>query len=1136
TAQTQRAATPTFSVAPGSYPSAQTITITDTTPGATIYYTTDGTFPSTTSPVYSGPVTLARSSTLSAFATSPGYLQSWANLGAYYITSVPDSFLYTLAGVGSPGYTGDNGPATMAQFYAPTGTAVDSSGNIYIADSGNSVIRKIDATTGIITTIAGTGFPGHSGDNGLATLAQLSGPSDLAFDRSGDLYISESYSGYIRKINMATGIITTFAGGPTAPHTWTANRGIAFDSAGNLYVASYQRVLRIDAVTQAITTVAGGGAFTFGQYGDGGPATAATLNFAVELAFDANSNLFIVDEFFSSVRRVDAATGIITTVAGTTGYGSYGFAGDGGPATAAKLYFPTTLALDSAGNIYIGDWSNSRIRKVDAATGIIHTVAGNSQPCITAIEDGAQATSGSICNPNGFTFDKSGNLLYTDVDSLKELTAVGTPPSIPTAAPSLSLAAGAYSAPQAVAISESTPGAIVHVTINPIGTPNLASLPTAIDGYWRPIDIEGNVTIGAVAVAPGRIPSSPAIAAYTLTTPPSAIIQSVAGSGVQGFSGSGGPATAAALGQPHAIASDSAGNIFVADSNNVVWKVAASSGIISIVAGTGTLGLANGIGDNGPAINASLNYPDGLAVDSAGNLYIADFYHDEVREVLASNGNIVPFAGNVSNGSGSNNNGDGGPATSAAVPSPGALAFDTHGNLFISSEGTIREVLASNGTIQTIAGSSTATTLGDGGPATSALIGTPNFAIDSSSNLYLTGGGRIRFVNAQTGIISTIAGDGVSRSSGDGLPATQAEVDPQSVAVDKLGNIFFSDGLQNIRELNARTGIITRFAGMDFAGDAGDGGSPLMAPMCPAGLTIDSNGKMNIMDVCELGVRSITPLTYPLTPTIAVASTSNSAFVSSSVTFTASLSSIAWTPTGTVTFYDGATALGTATVSSDVATYATSSLTAGAHSITAAYSGDTYFKAATSAPVTETIQDFTLAVATGSSASATIAKGSTASFTLAVAPSSGTTPAAISLAVTGAPTGATVTLTPASIAAGSGATSVTLSVNVPTSAAVHAAALPPNTPSRLAPIRTIPVTLGLLLLPLATVRRIRRTLGNISLFLLVAISAATILTGCGGGGSSGGGNNTPPPQTYTLTVTATAGSLTHTTTLTLTVQ
>jgi hypothetical protein len=186
---------------------------------------------------------------------------------------------------------------------------------------------------------------------------------------------------------------------------------------------------------------------------------------------------------------------------------------------------------------------------------------------------------------------------------------------------------------------------------------------------------------------------------------------------------------------------------------------------------------------------------------------------------------------------------------------------DPQGNLYIDSGlAVIREVLVSNGTIQTVAGQLGATAPGDGGPATAALLLASDIAVDTSSNLYIAGANRIRVVNAQTGIISTIAGDGVPRSTGDGLPPAQAEMEPGVLALDKSGNIFFTDAGRNIRELNAKTGIVSRIAGMDFDGYSGDGGSPLAATMCPAdGMALDATGNnLTFVDTCFVGARQIT--------------------------------------------------------------------------------------------------------------------------------------------------------------------------------------------------------------------------------------------------------------------------------------
>src|SRR5205814_1565897 len=223
----------------------------------------------------------------------------------------------TVAGGGA----GDGGDATIANLNSPASVAVDSSGNLYIADLGNERIRKIAAATGIITTVAGNGVLGFTGDGGAATKASLNSPASVALDASGNLYIADYFNHRIRKIAAATGIITT---------------------------------------------VAGNGSPSFA--GDGGAATSASLNSPSGVALDASGNLYIADFFDNRIRKVDAASGIITTVAGN---GSFGFAGDGGAATSASLSGPAGVAVDAGGNLYIADYANHRIRKVAAVRGIM---------------------------------------------------------------------------------------------------------------------------------------------------------------------------------------------------------------------------------------------------------------------------------------------------------------------------------------------------------------------------------------------------------------------------------------------------------------------------------------------------------------------------------------------------------------------------------------------------------------------------------------------------------------------------------------------------------------------------------------------------------------------------------------------
>jgi sugar lactone lactonase YvrE len=245
--------------------------------------------------------------------------------------------------------------------------AVDAAGNLLIADSGNQRIRRVDGTTGIITTVAGNGTYGFSGDGGAATSASLAYPY-----------------------------------------------GVAVDAAGNLLIADYgnQRIRQVDGTTRIITTVAGKG--TYGFSGDGGPATDASLNNPLGVAVDGAGNLLIADTYNQRIRRVDGTTGIITTVAGN---GMAGFSGDGGPATDASLNNPSGVAVDGAGNLLIAVYGNQRIRRVDGTTGIITTVAGNGTAGFSG--DGGAAISGSLNNPVGVAVDAAGNLLIADTNNLR---------------------------------------------------------------------------------------------------------------------------------------------------------------------------------------------------------------------------------------------------------------------------------------------------------------------------------------------------------------------------------------------------------------------------------------------------------------------------------------------------------------------------------------------------------------------------------------------------------------------------------------------------------------------------------------------------------------------------------------------
>ena len=335
------------------------------------------------------------------------------------------------AGTGTAGSTGNGGPATSAEFYYPVGIALDKSGNLYIADSSNNCVRKVNAATGIITDVAGLcqANYGYSGDGGLAVNARLTLPYDVAFDGAGNMYIADSGNEVIRKVDASTGVITTVAGdgnagdtgdgGPATSASLNSPTSIAVDSSGNIYVSddSAGVVRKVTVSTGIITRVAGTG--TQGYIGDGGPALVAELSHPFGLAFDSAGNLYIADQLGSIIRKVSASTGIISTVVGSgaTSPGPGDNIGDGGPARNAYLSYVREIAFDRFDNLYIADEGNFRVRKVTASTQIITSVAGNGNVGQTPTP--GQALQVSLYNPWGIAVDNSDNFYISDVQNMQ---------------------------------------------------------------------------------------------------------------------------------------------------------------------------------------------------------------------------------------------------------------------------------------------------------------------------------------------------------------------------------------------------------------------------------------------------------------------------------------------------------------------------------------------------------------------------------------------------------------------------------------------------------------------------------------------------------------------------------------------
>jgi sugar lactone lactonase YvrE len=453
-------------------------------------------------------------------------------------------YIYTVAGNGTDTFGGDGGPAISAGVVLPWGVRVDRFGHIYVGNGPqgkDNHVRMIDAATGIITTVAGNGVAGYSGDGGPATNAALNNPVDVAVDSKGNLYIADAWNACIRRVDAETQIITTAAGtcgvlgisgdgGPATAAQFILPVGIGFDAADNLYVVDTQTVRKVDAVTGIITRVAGKFPAGVEPSGDGGPATDAVMVYPEGVALDSENNMYIVDSNADQVRMVDGKTGIINTLAGT---GTRGFSGDGGPANQAELFQPNYVTVDSAGNVYFSDSANGRIRMVDQKTGIISTFAGGG----ASLGDGGPAVDAYLSYPTGVAFDGGGNLYIGDTWNHR-VRVVGAPPVgqlIPTTT-KLKASAASLTAGQSLTLtatvnasSGGTPTGSVRFldgakvvgsgTINASGVATLTLTP-AVGAYTFKADYAGSTTHQASESAPVNVTVGLATTTTELTASP----------------------------------------------------------------------------------------------------------------------------------------------------------------------------------------------------------------------------------------------------------------------------------------------------------------------------------------------------------------------------------------------------------------------------------------------------------------------------------------------------------------------------------------------------------------------------------------------------------------------------------------
>jgi len=664
----------------------------------------------------SGTITLfdTASRTVTATVTVGSAPTSGAAVGLVHVS--------TVAG----GYVGASGKATSAVIQNPSAVVLDSAGNLYISDVTANRIRKV-VPAGTITTYAGNGICGFNGDGLAATKAMLCAPTGMTFDHAGNLVIADQSTNRVRSISK-TGKITTIAG--NGAYGNTGDNGLAtsaetgdpfwpaYDSADNLYFTlATLCVVRKVNTSGIISTVAGNG--TCGYGGDGHAATAAMLNRPRGLTFDASGNMYIADTGNHRIRKIDTS-GNISTFAGT---GQGGFSGDGGPATSAKIGSPRTVTIQ--GNaLYISNAGSAHYRSVDLTSQIISTYAGST---FGYDGDGHTLLTTQFSGPGAIAFDPSGNPIFADLANSRVRKATGG---------IVNTIAGGYLGDG----GKATAAALV--------LPEAVSIDKAKDIYIA--DFDGNrirkVTAG--------------------------IISTVAGNGISGYSGDGGPATSAMLYAPQGVVKDSSGNLFISDAGNGVIRKVTTSGTISTFA-------------------TNTNFFDvyKIAIDSANNLYIDDDAACVIWKITPTA--VVSIAAGVLNTCGYN--GDNIIATSAQLNLPYGVAVDSSGNVFIAdyNNNRVREVNTS-GTISTVAGTGACGYTGDGGSPTSAELCPNGVAVDGRGNLYVADNfTRIRRI--KNGTMTTYAGSGFG-FNGDGLwPLLTALDSVTDVAVDSSGSVYELD-------------------------------------------------------------------------------------------------------------------------------------------------------------------------------------------------------------------------------------------------------------------------------------------------------------------------------------------------------